>query len=199
MPAEELKTKPFRGRRVDLQPHKALAIAKKGKIGWHIKLTAEISDVLGGEKLSHKTVEQWKKPYEAAMKKTGVERSALLRAFVSPKVAEGRFKWQQCSLDAIAVFYVAKYKADELDSETRAQKICEEVDALFGEYLLQPAAVQVSILDYCRYLAMSIHCSTHLTLLQRRKKRLKAMLTTRTQTPTQMPRATRLRLQKSGS
>ena len=181
-----------------LQPQKALVIATKGELGWRGKLVVEISEMLGGEKLSSNMVQNWK-PFDAAMKTTGVARKALLRAFVSPKVAVDRFKWEQRTLDALAVFYADKYKEDERDSETRAQKICEEVDELFGEDILQPVAVQVSILDYCRYLAMSIHYSSQLTILQRRKKRLNATLTTRTQTPTQMPRVTRLRLQESGS
>ena len=178
---------------MNLQPQKALAIATKGELGWRGKLAVEISELLGGEKLFFNMVHHWKKPFDAAMKTTGVARKVLLNAFVSPRVDVDFFKWEQRTLDALAVFYAAKYKEDERNSETRAQTICKEVGELFGEEILQPAAVQVSNLGNCRHLATSMHCSSQSTILQRRKKRLKATLTTRTQTPTQMPRATRLR------
>ena len=152
--AEELKTLPFSGRNARLQPQKALAIATKGELGWSRKLAAKISDMLGGEKLSRTTTHQWKMPFEAAMKTTGAARNALLRAFVSPKVAVDCFNWEQRSLDALAVFYAVKYKEDKRDSKPRAIAICKEASELLVEDLLQPAAVQVSILDNCRYLAM---------------------------------------------
>ena len=127
----------------------------KGKLCWGENLAAKISDMLGGEKLKKNTANKWKKPFEAAMKTTGAARNALLRAFVSPKVVTaGRFKWEQRSLDALAVFYAAKYKLDERDSLARARTICKEASDLFCEEMLELSAVQVSRSDDKRCLAM---------------------------------------------
>ena len=186
-------------RNLFLQPQKALAIAMKGKAGWAQKLAADISDVFGGEKLNPNTTQTWKKTFDAAMKTTGVARQALLRAFVSRNAVAECFKCEQRSLGALAVFYAVKYKEDQRDSATRAQIICKEVGELFSDEILQPAAVQVSNLGNCRHLATSMHCSSQSTILQRRKKRLKSTVTTRSRRPTQTPRASRLRLHESES
>ena len=79
---------------------------------------------------------------------------ALLRVFISPNVTADRLQWEQRSLDALAVYYVDKYKNDTSDSETRAHSICKEASELFCEDFLQRIAVRVSISDDCQCLAM---------------------------------------------
>ena len=143
----------------------------KGERGWARKFAVEISNMLGGEKLGKLSSCKWKAPFDAAMKTTGAARSALLRAFVSSSVAADRFKWEQRSLDALAVFYAAKYKLDERDSLARARTICKEASDLFCEEMLELSAVQVSRSDDKRCLAKSMHCSILSIILRRRNKR----------------------------
>ena len=105
---------------------------------------------------------------------TGAERNALVRAFVSPKLAADCFKWEQRSLDALAVFYVDKYKYDKRDSETLVHAICDEASQLFGEQILQPAAVKVRTIDDFRFQAMAICLQKVIENLTDAQKPLKA-------------------------
>ena len=62
------------------------------------------------------------------------------------------FKWEQRSLDALAVYYAGKYQFDkQRDSETLAHAICKEASELFCEQILLPAAVMVSSVDECYF------------------------------------------------
>ena len=148
---EELKNKNVHKKIVLNQPQKAIAVAIKGKLGWQRALSAAINDILGGKSANRKTLGSRKKPFDDAMMATGAARNAQLRMFASPPKRPAEFfKWEQRSLDVLAVYYANKYQFDKKrDSETLAHAICKEASELFCEQILQPAVIVVSIVDEC--------------------------------------------------